>query len=378
MIDPGEFVDLFSGAGGFTRGLLNAGWRLRLGIDFDPTCGATFSANYGHGSVLVKELHDIDSADLPAADLVVGGLPSQGYAGLQGSKGTYTTDLWQQFQRAVGAIQPSAFVLETVPAFLRSPSWKALANGLPESPLEGYSVVAMSLDAADYGVPQRRRRLYVLGSRGHEMTGPPPSHSEEATLDGLAPWGTLRTALEGIPWETSPARLPSRWMPFGDGRVRGPYRSDELHLMRAVREKSVKRANSVPPGGNREDVPRDLLPDCWAQDPGGWRDAMGRLLWDRPSVTIRTEFLKPEKGRYLHPQWDPLEPTRRVNRSITHWEAARLQTFPDDYLWCGTKLDIARQIGNATPVALAEAIGRHVTSVLSKRNHERGQGRLLA
>jgi DNA (cytosine-5)-methyltransferase 1 len=84
------------------------------------------------------------------------------------------------------------------------------------------------------------------------------------------------------------------------------------------------------------------------------------MRWDAPSLTIRTEFFKPEKGQYLHPQWDPARRSNRVNRVITHLEAARLQDFPDDFLWCGSKVQIARQIGNAVPVGLARAspVGR--------------------
>ena len=91
---------------------------------------------------------------------------------------------------------------------------------------------------------------------------------------------------------------------------------------------------------------------------------MGRMRWDAPSLTIRTEFFKPEKGQYLHPQWDREDPTRRVNRVITHLEAASLQDFPRDYLWCGSKVGIARQIGNAVPVGLAAAIARHLRQYL--------------
>ena len=117
------------------------------------------------------------------------------------------------------------------------------------------------------------------------------------------------------------------------------------------------------PGGGRFDLPRHLLPPCWANKPTGTTDVMGRMMWNRPSLTIRTEFFKPEKGQYLHPQWDPEDPENRVNRPITHREAALLQTFPPDYLWCGTKIEIARQIGNAVPVKLASAIA----AVLRKR-----------
>src|SRR3954451_18054193 len=88
------------------------------------------------------------------------------------------------------------------------------------------------------------------------------------------------------------------------------------------------------------------------------------MCWDHPSVTIRTEFFKPEKGEYLHPQWEKRARRRRVNRVITHLEAARLQDFPADFLWCGSKVQIAKQIGNAVPSGLAAAIARHLRTRL--------------
>jgi DNA (cytosine-5)-methyltransferase 1 len=95
----------------------------------------------------------------------------------------------------------------------------------------------------------------------------------------------------------------------------------------------------------------ELTPPCWVRKKTGGTDLFGRLWWDRPSVTIRTEFFKPEKGRYLHPTED---------RPITHREAARLQSFSDDFVFCGSKIQIARQIGNAVPPALGEAVARSV------------------
>jgi DNA (cytosine-5)-methyltransferase 1 len=89
------------------------------------------------------------------------------------------------------------------------------------------------------------------------------------------------------------------------------------------------------------------------------------MRWDEPSLTIRTEFFKPEKGQYLHPQWDPRDAKKRVNRPITHLEAALLQGFPEDFVWCGTKVQIARQIGNAVPPALASAVADVVLHHLS-------------
>ena len=116
----------------------------------------------------------------------------------------------------------------------------------------------------------------------------------------------------------------------------------------------LKRYALIPPGGGRFDLAEkapELLPDCWKNKKTGTTDVMGRLRWEEAAVTIRTEFFKPEKGRYLHPEAD---------RPLTHLEASLLQSFPDSYLWCGTKLSIARQIGNAVPPALARAIAEQL------------------
>ena len=155
--------------------------------------------------------------------------------------------------------------------------------------------------------------------------------------------------------------LPARWLESG---IAGPFKVPELHLSRKPRELSLRRYECIPPGGGRFDLPDHLLPDCWRNKPTGTVDVMGRMEWDKPSLTIRTEFFKPEKGRYLHPQWDTHDPDKCVNRSMSHWEAARLQSFPDDFVWCGSKIEIAKQIGNAVPPLLAEAVARHLTATV--------------
>ena len=128
------------------------------------------------------------------------------------------------------------------------------------------------------------------------------------------------------------------------------------HIGRNPTPKSLKRYRCVPEGGNRWDLPAVLMPDCWKRKTKGGTDLFGRLWWDRPSVTIRTEFYKPEKGRYLHPV---------AHRPITHHEAALLQGFPEDFVFCGSKIRVGIQIGNAVPPPLAHAIATHIATMLS-------------
>jgi DNA (cytosine-5)-methyltransferase 1 len=145
--------------------------------------------------------------------------------------------------------------------------------------------------------------------------------------------------------------------------VPGPFVGTDIHVGRNPTQLSLDRYDHVPPGGGRFDVPDHLLPNCWLNKPTGTTDVMGRMTWENPSHTIRTEFFKPEKGQYLHPQWDP-EGRNRVNRPITHLEAARLQDFSPDFIWCGSKIQIARQIGNAVPGGLARALGSQIATHL--------------
>jgi DNA (cytosine-5)-methyltransferase 1 len=106
------------------------------------------------------------------------------------------------------------------------------------------------------------------------------------------------------------------------------------------------------------------MPECWKRKTKGGTDLFGRLRWDEPSVTIRTEFFKPEKGRYLHPE---------AHRPITHREAARIQCFPDEFIFKGSKIAIAKQIGNAVPVKLAYAIAQAVKQMIYADNQTSAQ-----
>jgi len=153
----------------------------------------------------------------------------------------------------------------------------------------------------------------------------------------------------------------------------GIFKKLDIHFRRSPNPTSLERYSFVPPGGGRFDVPPHLLPRCWREKSTGTTDVMGRMRWDAPSLTIRTEFFKPEKGAYLHPQWEPAlgasdddskyiqgDPRRSVDRVITHYEASLLQDFPPDFLWVGSKIAIAKQIGNAVPSGLARAIAKQV------------------
>ena len=175
---------------------------------------------------------------------------------------------------------------------------------------------------------------------------------------------TVRDRIAKLPERPSTTDLPDARTTFFGQPVPGQYKWLDLHFGRNPRERSLQRYDCIPPGGGRFDLPDELLSKCWRNKPSGTTDVMGRMRWDAPSLTIRTEFFKPEKGQYLHPQWERDEPGRRVNRVITHLEAAQLQDFPESYAWCGSKIEIAKQIGNAVPVGLASAVARQIRGAL--------------
>lgn len=348
-------IDLFAGCGGMTEGFKNAGFDSVFAVEWERSAAATFVQNFG-GHVEVSDITSLPDTAFPDAEVVVGGPPCQGFSNLGNRERSDPRNvLWREYARVVSVSQPKVFVLENVPQFLTSDQFEIFKSWTEHGPLEGYSLAWGVVNSADHGVPQRRRRAIVIGSSTGEASLPAPSHG---SVD--RPWATVRTAFEGIPFETGPSSLPDRTLESG---IPGPFKANEIHMSRNPTELSLRRYDHVPPGGSRFDVPRDLLPDCWLNKPSGTTDVMGRLEWDKPSLTIRTEFFKPEKGRYLHPQWEE-DPTRRVNRVISHWEAARLQTFPDSFAWCGSKVEIARQIGNAVPPQLAESLARHIRPLL--------------
>lgn len=353
-----RLIDLFAGCGGLTEGFRRAGFDPVMAVEWDRSAAATYAANFGD-HVICDDIGAVPDDVFRRADVVVGGPPCQGFSNL----GTRNPDdprnlLWREYARVVRLTRPSVFVLENVPQFLKSDQFRMLVDWSQDGALRGYELTAGVLNAADYGVAQRRRRAIVVGSRRGTPSLPPASHGKD---DPAAGWATVRDAFAGIPFETGPTVLPARWLKSG---IAGPFKVNELHLSRRPRELSLRRYELIPPGGGRFDLPDDLLPNCWRNKPTGTVDVMGRMEWDSPSLTVRTEFYKPEKGRYLHPQWDTHDPDKCVNRSISHWEAARLQSFPDDFVWCGSKIEIAKQIGNAVPPLLAEAVAHHLTATV--------------
>lgn len=345
-------IDLFAGCGGLTQGFATVGdgsvFEPVQAVELDPAAAATYRANHGD-HVYVGDINDWLTGDLPDADVVLGGPPCQGYSAL-GSRNPADprNQLWNAYVETVQRVQPLFFVLENVPLFLDSAQFDLLQSQTrPGGRLDGYHLETFVLNSADYGAAQTRRRALVIG----RLDSIGPIGSPEPTTPARDV--TVGSAFRYVRRNVTRIELPDRQERCGTQTLPGPFLTKELHLTRHFEPRSIERFTWITPGGNRFDIPEHLLSPCWKKHRTGSGDVMGRLRLDKPSVTIRTEFFKPEKGRYLHPT---------ENRSITHFEAARIQGFPDDYRWFGTKVSIARQIGNAVPIPLAKAIGTHLAA----------------
>lgn len=326
-------IELFAGCGGMALGFKQAGFRTVLANEWDSDACGSLRANITD-KVSNCPIEEIET--FPKADVIAGGPPCQGFSNL----GTLTPNdprnrLWKHYFRCVAQVRPKLFVIENVPPLLKSEEYRRLVRAAEKL---GYQVEGRILNAADYGVPQTRKRAIIIGSRIGKPSFPIQTHVDPLKRDSvtrlLPDWLTVRDALRGVPLNPTGVN----W-----------------HIGRNPTEKSLQRYRCIKEGGNRWQLPLNLMPDCWKRKTKGGTDLFGRLWWNRPSVTIRTEFYKPEKGRYLHPVAD---------RPITHLEAALLQGFPPDYVFAGSKIKVGMQIGNAVPPPLGFAIAQHFAELL--------------
>jgi DNA (cytosine-5)-methyltransferase 1 len=357
-------IDLFAGCGGMTTGFTRHGFTPLMAVEWNLHAAATYAANFGEEHTRWRDINEVLEGEIPEADVVIGGPPCQGFSNL-GSRDVNDprNTLWKSYLQVVQRAEPEVFVIENVERFRQSDEFQLLLKEADSGLIRGYELTHGVLLAADYGVAQRRPRTIVIGSRIGRIDLPEPTHGGRPE-GRLKPWNTVRDRIGDLPAQPKTTSLPdSKTIYFGE-QVPGEFKSTALHFGRNPRELSLQRYDCIPPGGGRFDLPDELLPDCWRNKPTGTTDVMGRMRWDAPSLTIRTEFFKPEKGQYLHPQWDRKSPRKRVNRVITHLEAARIQDFPDDFVWCGSKIEIAKQIGNAVPVGLASAVAKQICAAL--------------
>lgn len=316
-------VDLFSGCGGLSRGLKDAGFIVKAAVEIDPKAQATYKLNHRDVELYAADIRTVDPLEVledigmkaGELDLLAGCPPCQGHSRLRTrNQRTYVKDsrnnLVADFLRFVVAMNPRTVMLENVPALGRDQRFTKMRRKLEAL---GFITVVEVLDAADYSVPQRRKRLIMLASRVHEPK----------IADRTQERVTVRQALKGL-------GAPSNT-------------KDKLHGVPENRSKAVRDLIALIPkdGGSRSDLGEEHQLECHKRT-NGFHDVYGRMSWDDVSPTITSGCHNPSKGRFLHPSY---------NRTITLREAAVLQGFPVTYKFDVThgKEAIALMIGNALP-----------------------------
>jgi DNA (cytosine-5)-methyltransferase 1 len=342
-----KFFDLFCGAGGLSYGFLRAGFNPLGGFDRDEDAAKTYKRVFrivfkrDAFSTGIKELRTM----VGEADVLLSCPPCQGFTQIRAAAGLREdrrNSLVDYLAELVRVTKPKALVFENVPPVRRYKGFSRLLRILAGG---GYAYAYGVLDAADYGVPQRRRRLILIAVRGAgkialpEPDHGPPTHPE-VILGRRLPWRTVRDAIGDLP-------------PVEAGEC---HPRDPLHCAKALPPNHLELIRRIPKdGGTRFDVPPDYWLPVHRRRPNSFKTTFSRLRWDEPSNTITTKFFDPSTGPFVHPEQD---------RGLTLREGARLQTFPDDYPFYGSFRKIAKQIGEAFPPLFAEKIARHLRQVV--------------
>jgi DNA (cytosine-5)-methyltransferase 1 len=336
-------VDLFSGCGGLTQGLKRAGFRVVGAVDNDPLSVETYTANHPEVCVLETDIRNLTVGSFKRKvglrkgelDLLAGCPPCQGFSTLRTLNGAYgvedpRNDLLIEFQRFVEGLRPKAVILENVPGLAKDRRFVEFRKWMERL---GYLGDNRVLNAADYGVPQRRRRLIYLASLGKSISFAPSSPSRKTVRDAI---GSLpRPGVSGDPVHDIPERRTEK----------------VLELIKRIPKN----------GGSRSDLPDDEQLECHRKC-NGFHDVYGRMAWDDQAPTITSGCFNPSKGRFLHPT---------QNRAITMREAALLQGFPRRYNFPipQNKSAVALMIGNALPPPFVAAHARNIRArLLGGRN----------
>lgn len=321
-VNTPKAVDLFAGCGGLTVGLKTAGFKVLAAVEIDQNAANTFKKNHVDVKVFQSDIRKLSATDFKSElglkkgqlDLLAGCPPCQGFSSMRTLNGKKRNrdsqnDLIFDFLRFARALRPKTLMMENVPGLAKTAKLKSFIAGLKKI---GYCVEYKVLNAADFGVPQRRRRLVLMATRLNRQLSFPPSSKSRTTV---------RMAF---------SRLRNR-------------NADELHNYKEKRSQKILRLIKAIPkdGGNRMQLGKRRQLKCHKKI-DGFKDVYGRMWWDDVAPTITSGCTNPSKGRFLHPS---------KNRAITLREASILQTFPLTYKFdlAGGRSGVALMIGNALP-----------------------------
>lgn len=381
-------VDLFSGAGGITLGLRNAGFDVRLCSDLNEACEATHYRNFPDIPFIRRDVHELTGAEILHAaglrpgelDLLIGGPPCQGFS-IIGRRELWDprNGLFREFVRIAGELRPKVMVIENVTGLATLEGGAVLRELSTAFRAAGYVPDCAELLAAQYGVPQMRWRMFFIGWRGDlKRSGgfPLPTHGRAGIgelvpnrtvgPDNSAGFVTIRDAIGDLPpveaggvtatYGQSPKSLYQRAMRFD-----APMQLAN-HYAARLSPQNIERIRFLKPGEDWRALPRELLPT-------GMQRALRkdhtrryrRMVWDGVARSIITRFRDPKSGEYIHPD---------QHRTISIREAARIQSFPDWFVFEKNYSEQYEQVGNAVPPLLARAVGSELKAMLDARRGE--------
>lgn len=333
-------IDFFCGAGGLTRGLLNAGINVIAGIDFDEKCRDTYDKNNSPSVFYQADVKKIDYKfirrliqKVPKKDLLFAGCaPCQAFSQQRKSnKRRPDATLLITFGNLIDKFKPLMVLIENVPGIKKVKGFSAYRRFLRILKKNGYVYDDGVLDAKYYGVPQTRRRYVLFAMRYKQPKLPKKQYGFNSR-----PFKTVRKAIAHFP-------------PIKPGEE---YSELPNHVAATISKTNLQRLKRTPRnGGDRRSWPKELILKCHKGNYKGHTDVYGRMSWDNFAPTLTSKCNSISNGRYGHPT---------QNRAISLREAASLQSFSDDYVFYGSIIHIAKQIGNAVPVRLAAALGRSV------------------
>jgi DNA (cytosine-5)-methyltransferase 1 len=352
-------ISLFSGGGGLDLGFITEGYKIIWAIDNDSNAVATYKANVGE-NIICADINNIDVNSIPRADIVIGGPPCQSFslAGKRNIEDKRGQLVWK-YIHIIEKVCPKAFVFENVTGLLSAKNieGKKIIDLLKfEFKNIGYEIEMQTINAADYGIPQRRKRVIIVGLKnGKKFVFPKPTHNESG--EGLKKYVSVQEALGDLPAaiDDENGAVTYAIEPQNDyqKRMRSGNTVTE-HFMPQMSELDKYIISHIKPGGNYMDVPKNVnsVRIRRLQKEGGHTTCYGRLAPDKPSYTINTYFNRPNVGCNIHYSAD---------RLITVREALRLQSFPDTYVLISTsKQGRNTIIGNAVPPMLAEIIAHQL------------------
>jgi DNA (cytosine-5)-methyltransferase 1 len=337
------FVDLFCGAGGLSLGLRRSGWKPLLAIDHWPDAVATYRANFRGNHVTDADVSALDEDRLGALlserpDWVVGGPPCQGFSTVgRRERGDPRNKLVHEFARLVRLLRPRGFLIENVLGLRDMRFVGEVCELFSEL---GYGVTPLLLTAADYGVPQLRRRIVFVGDvQGRSLLKPTPTKLQPdyvTVWDAIGDLPELKPGEKADSYDKPPVTAYQRCMRLRSQELQGHEASKHpAHLVRAI--------SFIPDGGNRQSIPPRYQPKS------GFHNSYSRLHSGSPAVAVTQNMGKPSATRCIHPFQD---------RGLTSREGARLQGFPDTFRFLGPTTSQRLQIANAVPPILAEVLGR--------------------